>query len=495
MSPQQIQAAIEQAKKSGNRAEMKRLQTQLQQMLDADSVEEMAIDRMKVGNKFIESAYQEPVTGLKSYQITGSPNMQGSRPRMMRADSVKEALQDYFKVFGGSASKIEVKQVDGTWKDITPVGSLRDTRVWDSIQEANEGEDLYMIKDTEGTKMHAIGKRKEIAAKWAKIKQSRGVTETSEPMEEAPSVAARFKQKVQQAQTAMANGRQEKAKAYLKDASSFLYGIPSTEMSKVNDAYAAYKALKKILSSNEGNFKIKDDMVGVARRVTENAQQFEIEYEISEPSGEKSSGKTKYKGIDQNAAKQRFMDDNKGKNVTVKSVKLVTEAVDPKAKLEKQIVSLEKKVAALRDRLGLARERRRASGKSKGVQGQAEMKIQSNIDAIQTEIAKAKQELKALASAVSSSEEKTVQEANEGEADSFSDYGDWRQSVSKHGAEIYAMGAASGKFEARTSSGVVGEFDKSTSSGWLYQNAARGTAWKDKAMEAYASAINKSLGL
>ena len=142
----------------------------------------------------------------------------------------------------------------------------------------------------------------------------------------------------------------------------------------------------------------------------------------------------------------------------------------------------------------------------------------------------------------------------------FDDYGDWRQSVSKHGAEIYAMGAASGKFEARSSSGVVGEFDKSSSSGWLYQNAkpvteeqiqeksmgrklftdldqwidfveragayirshgydknvhlavtdagfvgefdadsnegwAYEAIWKDKAMESYAYAINKSLGL
>lgn len=91
-------------------------------------------------SNIIESAEQETVTGLKSYQITGSPNMQGSRSRVMRADSAKEALQNYFKAFGGSASKIEVKHADGTWKDITPEGSLRDTRVWDSIQEANEGE-------------------------------------------------------------------------------------------------------------------------------------------------------------------------------------------------------------------------------------------------------------------------------------------------------------------------------------------------------------------
>ena len=431
MSPQQIQAAIEQAKESGNREEMKRLQDQLQQMLDADSVEEMAIDRMKVGDKSIE------------------------------------------------------------WSD--------------------EGEDLHMIKDTEGTKIHAIGNRKEIAAKWAKIKQSRGVTEVAS-LENTPKKKTDY----DGTQTWWLNGKLHRddgpamiykngTRKWVKDGKLHRDDGPAVvdaDGSQIwylngqrhrDDGPAVvnsdgtrmwYKAGK--LHREDGPAFITPDgkqtwfQNGVpsrtekSKKVTENAQQFEIEYEISEPSGEKSSGKTKYKGVDQNAAKQRFMDDNKGKNVTVKSVKMVTEAKAPKIP--------------------------------------------------------------------------------------FDDYGDWRQSVSKHGAEIYAMGAASGKFEARSSSGVVGEFDKSSSSGWLYQNAkpvteeqiqeksmgrkiftdidqwidyvenagayirshgygknvhlaitdagfvgefdadsnegwAYEAIWKDTAMESYAHAINKSLGM
>ena len=53
---------------------------------------------------------------------------------------------------------------------------------------------------------------------------------------------------------------------------------------------------------------------------------------------------------------------------------------------EGKVETLEKKYDALRGRLDMAREKRRATSKSKGVQGPTEMKIQSQMDKISSEI-------------------------------------------------------------------------------------------------------------
>ncbi len=62
------------------------------------------------------------------------------------------------------------------------------------------------------------------------------------------------------------------------------------------------------------------------------------------------------------------------------------ETLDEATSADKKLVSLLKKEEALSNRLGLARERRRATGKSKGIQGPAEMRIAAQLEQVRREI-------------------------------------------------------------------------------------------------------------
>lgn len=59
----------------------------------------------------------------------------------------------------------------------------------------------------------------------------------------------------------------------------------------------------------------------------------------------------------------------------------------------------------------------------------------------------------------------------------FDDYADWKNAAEKHGLEIFASGAASGKYEARKYNGtkaeVCGRFDKNEKDGWIHSSALK----------------------
>lgn len=65
-------------------------------------------------------------------------------------------------------------------------------------------------------------------------------------LEEASSAAARFNQKVKQAQNAHESGDHKKAKYHLDVARNFMLGINSNDHSKIKDSYPKYKELRKM---------------------------------------------------------------------------------------------------------------------------------------------------------------------------------------------------------------------------------------------------------
>ena len=72
------------------------------------------------------------------------------------------------------------------------------------------------------------------------------------------------------------------------------------------------------------------------------------------------------------------------------------EAVDPLVKLNKKKASLEKKIESKKDALSLARERRKMKGNSKGVQGDREIKLSSEISSLGQELHMLNMEIKKL---------------------------------------------------------------------------------------------------
>ena len=81
--------------------------------------------------------------------------------------------------------------------------------------------------------------------------------------------AAKFNTKVGQAERAATSGNHKNAKMHLDNASSYLYSVPSTDMSKIQASYDAYKQLRKKYNGTGGDYQIKDNMSGVGKLVKE----------------------------------------------------------------------------------------------------------------------------------------------------------------------------------------------------------------------------------
>ena len=54
----------------------------------------------------------------------------------------------------------------------------------------------------------------------------------------------------------------------------------------------------------------------------------------------------------------------------------------------------------------------------------------------------------------------------------YSDYATWNAAVKKAGAEVYADGAASGKYVAKKKGEIYGRFDKTANDGWLHSSVS-----------------------
>lgn len=111
-------------------------------------------------------------------------------------------------------------------------------------------------------KSYDIENDQERYAKQSEIRKKYGIKEDVEALDES---AARFIQKVNQAVNAAASGKHKNAQMHLDNARTFMLGVKSTDMEKIKDAHAAYKNLRNKYAGTGGNYKIKDDMVGVAK--------------------------------------------------------------------------------------------------------------------------------------------------------------------------------------------------------------------------------------
>lgn len=80
--------------------------------------------------------------------------------------------------------------------------------------------------------------------------------------------ASKFNQKVEQAANAFASGRHKNAKQHLDNARTYMLGLNSTEMSKVDSAYKTYKKLRAAYAGSGGEYTITDNQVGNAKVVT-----------------------------------------------------------------------------------------------------------------------------------------------------------------------------------------------------------------------------------
>ena len=76
--------------------------------------------------------------------------------------------------------------------------------------------------------------------------------------------------------------------------------------------------------------------------------------------------------------------------------------------------------------------------------------------------------------AIATAQAKKMSEAKTGSNKVFDSYSTWKAAAEKAGCEIFASGAATGKYEARMYSGtkaeICGRFDKNEKDGWLHSS-------------------------
>lgn len=98
-------------------------------------------------------------------------------------------------------------------------------------------------------------------------------------------------------------------------------------MRSVKDLKARYGSdWKSVAHATATNIAKKVKLKESSEVIAEETQTFEIEYEIRSPDGN-SKGTTKYKALNAQEARNRFIKDNQGKQVSVKSIKPVVGAV------------------------------------------------------------------------------------------------------------------------------------------------------------------------
>lgn len=117
-------------------------------------------------------------------------------------------------------------------------------------------------------KMDAAKFGKTDADKDANYHRYKKVLDKTNEEAELDESASRFIQKVNQAANAAASGKHKNAQMHLDNARTFMLGVKSTEMSKIDDAHKTYKKLRQKYAGTGGNFEPKDQMVGTAKVIT-----------------------------------------------------------------------------------------------------------------------------------------------------------------------------------------------------------------------------------
>jgi len=177
----------------------------------------------------------------KSYDIQNDSERYARQSEIRKKYGIKEdaeisEAQDY---------KVEVTHKDKDGKEVSMVHHLR------GVKQRNAAGYIAMDRHRDMLKKKGI----EPHALSARIVEESQIDES----------AARFIQKVNQAVNAAASGKHKNAQMHLDNARTFMLGVKSTDMEKIKDAHAAYKNLRNKYAGTGGNYKIKDDMVGVAK--------------------------------------------------------------------------------------------------------------------------------------------------------------------------------------------------------------------------------------